>query len=236
MAEAGGIELKLKTGEVIKASTAEEALNIAVKMTEDTKDVYRTEKAAREQLESQVASLAAQVAAQNKPAPVQNGQFDKDRYYKILNEDPIHAQNYLDAHRFGLQEASQVPQYFTDMNQTISEVKQNMVAGSFLAQHAEDFPATVENARILTDRTQHLVGQGHPYNTDTVNMAYSQLISDGKIKPNEVKPAKEDEQPNPSLTGAGAAYEPSADDDAKMANMNDEQLRTYLRSKGVQGI
>ena len=235
MAEATAtpVELTLKTGEVIKAANYEEALKIAVGMAENTKDVYKDEKAKREALEAQVASLSSQVASLNRPAPVANGQFDKDRYYKLLNEDPIQAQNYVDGARFGI-EASQVPTYFQQMNQTVSEVRQNMVAGQFLAQHAEDFPA--ESAPLLTKKTEELLSQGIPYTVDTVNLAYSQLVASGQIKPNVPKPNQQNEEANPSLVGGGGDIQVTADDDAKMAAMSMSELTAYMRSKGVQGI
>lgn len=226
------VELTLKTGEVIKAANYEEALKIAVGMAENTKDVYREEKTKREALEAQVASLSSQVQSLNKP-PIQDGKFDRDRYYKLLNEDPIQAQNYLDGQRFGI-DPSRVPTYFQEMNQTISEVRQNMVAGQFLAQHAEDFPP--DAAPLLTKKTEELLAQGIPYTVDTVNLAYSQLVASGQVKPNKPAERREEEQPNPSLVGGGGDAMISPDEDAKMARMTMEELTAYMRSKGVQGI
>src|SRR5579863_1472957 len=95
------IELTLKDGSVIRGASAEEALKMAAKMKEDTSDALRSEREARTALEAQVASLSTQVASMNRPAPAVNGQFDRDRYYKLLNEDPAQANDYYMEKRFG---------------------------------------------------------------------------------------------------------------------------------------
>jgi hypothetical protein len=233
MAEAAteqGIEIKLKTGEVIKAPNAEEAFKIAVKMAEDTKDVYKTEKEARERLEAQVATLSQQVQQTRQPARTDG--FDRDLYYKKLNDDPMEAQDYLDAHRFGLSDPSQVRQRFAYIGQKIDELDGNMLAGSFLQQHAEDFPAGPESAKVLRDRIQQLSSSGYPTTIDTMNMAYNQLIEEGKIKPNEPQREEQRDEPNPSLVGAGQHDIPESEV-KKAETMNDKDLEAYLRSKGM---
>jgi hypothetical protein len=234
MAEAAtetGIEIKLKTGEVIKAPNAEEAFKIAVKMAEDTKDVYKTEKEARERLEAQVADLSSRVQQQQTKPKGDNG-FDQQEYYRLLNQDAIAAANYVDAHRFGLSDPAQVPQRFAYIGQKIDELDGNMLAGSFLQQHAEDFPATPDSARALRERVQAFASNGYPTTIDTLNMAYNQLIEEGKIKPNEPQREEQRDEPNPSLVGAGQHDIPESEV-KKAETMSDKDLEAYLRSKGM---
>ena len=96
-----GIELKLADGSVIKAENVEEALKIAAKMKEDTSAALKEEKQQREQLQARLDAIEAQAREAAKPKPIE-GQFNNDRYFKLLNEDPVAAANYIDSHRFGI--------------------------------------------------------------------------------------------------------------------------------------
>lgn len=231
MAEAAtGIELKLETGEVIKAPNAEEALKIAVKMAEDTKAAYHKQKETNEQLAAQQAALAAQVADLRKP-PQSNSGFDKQKYFQLLNDDPVMAQNYVDAHRFGISDPAGVPQYFQQMAQDISTTRQEALAAAFLNQHSQDFPATADAAKILRSQFESLIASGYPATLDTLNMAYSQAVDAGSITPLEQKETQRDE-PNPALSGEGNRGVTEGEM-AKVEKMSDAELAAYLKSKGM---
>ncbi len=147
-----------------------------------------------------------------------------------MNSDPVAAQNYLDAFRFGLPDPSQVPAHFQRMNAEIEKNRGDSLGMQFIQQHYQDFPASPESAQVLADRVKQLNEQGHPFTLDTMNLAYSQLVDSGKITPLEQKAAEENE-PNPSLSGAGAAI---ADAEIQKAEtMSDDDLRKYLISKGM---
>lgn len=225
------IELTLKSGEVIKAATPEEALKIAIKMAEDTKEAYRTEKEQREALAAQVAQLGEQVQQVSRK-PAEPGAFNKEQYWKLMNEDPVTAQNYLDAFRFGISDPSQVPQTFVNMNESISRFEGEAVAAAFLQQHYEDFPGGIDAAKSLRMRVEELGKQGYPMRLDTLNMAYSQLVSEGSIKPLEKKEREEREEPPPALRGAGQHDVPQAELD-KAENMSTQELEKFLRTKGM---
>src|SRR5215469_9717447 len=122
MAEATpGIELKLDNGMVIKGENAEEALKSAAKIIEDNVKYSRETKAQLEQLQQQFNAVQQQVQAQKPKEESHNG-FAKDKYYQLLNEDPLEAQNYLDAYRFGIADPDQVPQRFNQMYEKISQL------------------------------------------------------------------------------------------------------------------
>src|SRR5579864_4883304 len=142
------IELKLKTGEVIKAASYEEALKVAVKMAEDTKDGYHDEKTKREALEQRMAAIEAANQEARRPKPVE-GQFDNEKYYKLLNESPVAAANYVDSFRFGIPDPAQVPATFQQLQQDVSTTRQEAMAAQFVQQHAKDFPQTPEAAKHL---------------------------------------------------------------------------------------
>lgn len=220
------IEIKLGDGSVIKGANLEEAIQNAAKRVEDNVSAYKTEKARREELEAEAARLRGELEAKNNPAPA-NGAFSKDRYYQMLNDDPIAAQNYMDQHRFGVPDPVAA---FNGMRYSVDAIQQQSVAAAFSAIHSEDFPATPEAAKALTTRTEQLVRQGFPYNLDTVNYAYSQAIAEGTIKPLE-RVDDTAERPNPSLSGASGGQVP--DDVARAEQMSDADLEKLLRSRGV---
>ena len=107
-----GFEFKLADGSVVKAENIEEAFKTIVKMKEDTAAALKAEREQREQLGAQVSGLQTELRQKTAPR-VDNNEFNRDAYYKLVGEDPIMAQNYLDAYRFGVPDPAQVPQYFS---------------------------------------------------------------------------------------------------------------------------
>lgn len=233
MAEAAqqqAVELTLKTGEVIKAPNYEEALKIAVKMAEDTKDVYKTEKAAREQLEARMATIEAQTADAARPKPVE-GQFSNEKYYELLNRDAAAANDYYLEHRFGMP-ANQLVQKFQQLDHDVSVTRQEAMAAQFIQQHAKDFPQTPDAAKALRTQFEGYLSQGYPATVETLNLAYGQAVNEGHIKPLEEKEPEKQEPPNPALGGGGSAG--ITDEEAsKVETMSDKELEAYLRSKGL---
>ncbi len=228
MPETQGIELKLENGNVIKAENAEEALKVAAKMIEDNSKAYRETKASLDTLQNQYQTVQQQIESlKPKPEPV-NG-FDKDKYYQLLHDDPIRAQNYLDSQRFGVQNPDEVPGFFTEMHQKISALDGQTLAAGFVNSHPE-FPNDNETAKTLTARVVELRNQGHPTDLSTMEMAYRALVDEGKIKPVEMKEEEKEELP-PSLGGSGSVI--SASEMAKVEAMSDKELQAYLKSKGM---
>lgn len=225
------IELTLKNGEVVKAANAEEALKTLAKMYEDTKDWAKGKiDQTQADLEANKAETArlAQLVEQSRPRT--NDGFDKDQYYRLLNEDPMKAQNYVDAYRFGIPDPDQVPKYFQNMNEKITQFDGMTLAGQFLQQH-EEFPqGDAEAAKALRNEMEGLTNQGHPFSMETMEMAYRRSVTAGKIKPLEAAAQQDDELP-PSLGGSGSVV--SDTEVAKAEQMNDADLEKFLREKGV---
>lgn len=221
------IELKLENGNVIKAENAEEALKVAAKMIEDNSKAYRETKASLDTLQEQYQSVQQQVESL-KPKPVPTNGFDKDKYYQLLHDDPIKAQNYMDAARFGIQDPEQVPGYFTGIAEKVSMLDGNTLAANFVNLH-QDFPSDKDSASALADRVKELNKIGHPADLHTMEMAYSQLLNEGKIKPLEKE--EEPDQLPPSPKGAGSVI--SEAEIKKAENMGTKELEALLRSKGM---
>lgn len=223
-----GIELKLENGNVIKAESAEEALKVAAKMIEDNSKAYRETKASLDQLQGQYGNLQQQVESL-KPKPSSNGGFNNDTYFKLLNEDPLKAQNYIDAHRFGIPNPDDVPGYFTGMYEKISSLDGQTLAAGFVNMHPE-FPQDADTAKTLTQRVVQLKNEGHPTTMTTMEMAYTQLVNEGKIKPMETKEEEREETP-PSPGGSGGVL--SDAELAKVERMSTAEMSAYLKSKGL---
>lgn len=226
MPESTGIELTLENGNVIKAANAEEALKVAAKMIEDNSKAYRETKASLDTLQGSYNTMQQEIQSL-KPKPSENG-FSNDKYFQLLHEDPIGAQNYLDANRFGIPDPRNVPEYFTGMYQKVTAMEGNSLAAGFVNKH-QDFPQDNASAQALTQRVQQLRSQGHPTTLDTMDMAYNQLVLEGTIKPMEAEPEREEVPP--SLTGAGASM--SAAEMQKVENMSNKELEAYLKSKNL---
>lgn len=223
-----GIELKLENGNVIKADNAEEALKVAAKMIEDNSKAYRETKASLDALQGQYGTLQ-QTVESLKPKPQSNGGFSNDTYFKLLNDDPIKAQNYIDAHRFGINSPDEVVPYITGQFEKISSLDGQTLAAGFVNMHPE-FPQDADTAKTMTQRVVQLKNEGHPTTLTTMEMAYTQLVNEGKIKPLEMKEEEKEETP-PSPGGSGGVL--SDAELAKVEQMTTPQMQAYLKSKGL---
>jgi len=221
-----GIELKLANGNVIKAENAEEALKVAAKMIEDNSAAYRETKASLDTMQTQYQTLEQRIEAM-KPKPEPTNGFDKDKYYQLLHDDPIRAQNYLDGQRFGVP-ADEVPQYFTGMYQKVTAMEGESLAAGFVNRHQE-FPQDTDSAKALTDRVVQLRNMGHPTSAETMELAYQQLVNEGSIKP--VEKQEDKEEIPPSLGGSGSNM--SEADVKKAETMSNKELEAFLKSKGM---
>ena len=230
-----GFELKLDDGSVVKAANVEEAVKIIAKMKTDTSAALKAERAEREQLAAQVSALQQDVTRRNQPQRDQNA-FDRDQYYKLVGDDPIAAQNYLDSFRFGIPDPAQVPQYFQDSFASLTRMQQESLGANFVSTHP-DFPPSAQTAEILTNEAKKLVQEGHPLNLNTMEIAWQNCLASEAIKP--IEPAEEPESPNPSLSGGGSgALEAEAsriESDVASGKMSMKDFENYLRSKGMFG-
>ena len=197
---------------------------VAVKMAEDTKDVYRQEKTAREELQARVSGLETQISQRKEP-PV-NG-FDKDKYYQLLQNDPLAAANYVDQSRF---QVSDPVAYISEINEKVTRFEGQAVTAGFLANHQE-FPQGEESAKAMTQRMIQLRNQGHPFGVDTMELAWNQLQQEGAIKPVETQVETQEETMPPSPGGTGGVI--SEAEMKKAESMTDAELQTYLKSKGM---
>src|SRR5258708_1981537 len=198
--QATPFEFKLADGSVVKAENVEEAFKTVAKMKEDTSAALKAEREQREQMQTRLDAMSAEIAPSKVP-PHKDGDFNPDHYSKVVGEDPVMAQNYIDAYRFGIADPAQVPQYFQGLQSEVSNLTQQTLAASFINTHPE-FPAGNDTAQILTKEVIKLREAGHPVNMDTLDLAWRNCVSGELIKPIEQR--EEEEEPNPSPGGGGS--------------------------------
>ncbi len=247
--EQKSVEITLGDGSKIVGKDYEEAIQNAVKRIEDrSKDLKeQQEKSTKLQTEldgykqteeERKAEADRQRALEAQKKDKKEGGLDKVEYYRLLNEDPIAAQNYLDSVRLGVSDPSQVPGIFTGMSRKINEIDQERVASTFWRNHPE-FPQELSAAKLLDKRVGQLLQEGHPFSARTFNMAYEELVGEEVIKPmdldtekkkEEEKKRKEEEQPNPKLVGGGGGAEDA--ELRKFENMSMNDLEKLGREKG----
>ncbi len=247
--EQKSVEITLGDGSKIVGKDYEEAIQNAVKRIEDrSKDLKeQQEKSTKLQTEldgykqteeERKAEADRQRALEAQKKDKKEGGLDKVEYYRLLNEDPIAAQNYLDSVRLGVSDPSQVPGIFTGMSRKINEIDQERVASTFWRNHPE-FPQELSAAKLLDKRVGQLLQEGHPFSARTFNMAYEELVGEEVIKPmdldtekkkEEEKKRKEEEQPNPKLVGGSGGAEDA--ELRKFENMSMNDLEKLGREKG----
>jgi len=247
------IEVKLGDGSVVKGANLEDAfknlsemkVNASNAIVEKQK-LYEAEKTERERLANELkeAQQALEVAKKppEKPKPIDEKAFSKDTYFQLLGEDPMRAQDYIDAYRFDIDSPEKVRETFSGLRQNVDQIKaqvdvftQQSVTAAFLAQHPEYPQGDAEAAKKLTQHVNKLISQdGFPYNPSTVEFAFYQLVNSDAIKPMEIdedKTTQVQETPNPSLTGPGAVVIDS--EVQKAEQMSDKDLLALLHSKGM---
>ena len=111
MSETVGVRVQLADGSVVVGANLEEAFNNLKTMKKNASNAKLQAEQERDTLQQENARLRqqqeewehakereAELAAQAQ----QPASFDSARYYELLNEDPIAAQNYVDQWRFGV--------------------------------------------------------------------------------------------------------------------------------------
>jgi len=227
------IELTLGDGSKVVGKDYEEALKNAVKRIEDNQAAYKAEKTARETSEQERQRLEQELQTKNAPPPVKAGEFDKTRYFELLNTDPIGAQNYLDAHRFSIDRPEDVPGAFNSLRADVSNLNQRAVTAEFLSSHIDEFPPDGAAAKFMSQRVQQLViNEGYPLNIRTMNTAWSELVNEGVIKPVEKKTqTRTEEEVPPNLGGAGGGGGDA--DIGKYERMSDKELEAEMKKAGM---
>src|SRR6185437_464096 len=195
-------EMTLGDGTVVKGANMEEAFKVLAKMKEDTAAALRAERQKVEEFSGQVEQLRGEVQRAKQPVKVEDGKFSSQKYYELLNQDPDAANSYWFETKFGVK-PEVAAQNINQVEQRVSNLVQQHVTASFIAQHSEEFPQTPESAKAMRQKVEELTSRGWDFSVDTLNYAFQNLIENDVIKPLEKEKDKPEDRPNPSLSGSG---------------------------------
>jgi hypothetical protein len=211
-----GYEFKTATGQVYKGKTKDEVIAQMIKAQENATIHIKQQHDRLKDFEAR--AIQAPVAA-----PV-NGGFQKAEYFKLLEEDPLKAQDYLDSYR----------PMVSRVLSTVDKMEYGFQAQEFL-RAVPDYEDLPENADRIRTR---LAAEQKPLTADNMRLAYYSLLGEGVIKKN-AQAAEQNPGPRvpPVLGGAGAGpTDEIGNIESETANMDDKQFAEYLRKKGVQFV
>ena len=191
------IVIETATGAVFKGATPEEVMEKMKSSIESGSQTIKQYKEMNEQLTSSIGALQ-----KPRPAASESG-FDKAKYYELLNDDPVAAQDYIDATRYG-RPFSEVKESFERSARVTGEVAQLMEINKFqqtLARLGEEYQGTPENGDALLNK----LGQ-RPLTAENLTSAYVELKAEGKIKaPAKAAEPTQQRKPPASPRGGGSA-------------------------------
>lgn len=206
-------EYKTATGQVYKGKTKDEVIAAVLKAQENATLHIKEQ-------HDKIKDMEAKLQTQVQPATPVNGGFQKKRYYELLEEDPLQAQDYLDGFR---------PQYGRVMG-AVEKFEYGLQAQEFI-RRVPEFEDSQENATALFTR---LKMENRPFTADNMQLVYHTLQSEGVIKNAPAEPPRP-ATPNPPPVMGGASGQASelANIDAEVSGMTDAQFEDYLRKKGI---
>lgn len=216
------IVVETATGAVFKGTTPEEVMEKMKQSIESGSQTIRQYKEQNEQLTSALGTL-------QRPQPVTNGQFDKAKYYEMLNDDPVKAQDYLDEARYGRPFAD-VKRDFDRSARVTSEVSQLMEINKFqqnLARIGEEYQGSAETGDALLEQ----LGK-RDLTADNLTAAYVELKASGKIKvaAKAAEPTTQQKKPPASPRGTGA---PELYNGKRAEEMNLDELKSAIARVGA---
>lgn len=210
-------EFTLGDGTVVKATSWEEAFQKVADMKVNTATALRD----RERQIEELRQAPAPVVEVPKPGTG----FDQKHYWELMNADPIAADNYKDAFKFGVQ-PDQVAGLYREVFNASQYSADNFEINQFL-QNNPDFPGTKEATDIVVDTCGK---ENRPLTKENLEYVYLRSVRDGLIEP------AGEEAPTPwappSLRGGGGTQ--GQEDVMKMiANTPDDKLDEVYRRLGL---
>lgn len=216
-------EFTLPDGQVFKGASTQELLrNIAASKVTANEHISKIQKENQE-LRTSLATLESRMGklgeALNPSA--QTDQFDRLKYFQLLENDPLGAQGYMRG-------------FDPDYKDLVTFKKQSTLQGfgaTFLSQNP-DFPATPDNVNMLMEEVGILGGVEQGDVARRLRAAYLSLQADGKIRP--IRRDAQGPTPPPSVRTSSVPISASEDDLAKrVANAPTmDEARRIMRESG----
>ena len=208
------IEIKLKTGQVYKGLPHEVIGNLA-RSQEEASEHFRRMKDEQNRLNSEINELKRQQAA----PLVKDDEYTDEEYYKLFQESPRKAQQYLDNFDPMKQE----------MRQTFDAVKKRGELEKFQSS-VNFFPADNEKISFANE----FVASGLEPNAPNYELVYWRMQASNKLSPPAITGMDRMASPPPQVRG-GAAGGPQGFDMAQFENLPKDQMEQVIQRLKSQG-
>ncbi len=216
------------TPQVFKGNTPQELLDQMVRaQAEGTRTIAET----RQQVKQLEAELAA--ARQVQAPPPTPGAKNNDEYFKTWAENPNQALKRQLAEEFGLPEDKVIPMLKRGLETSVV----NAAAEEFISR-CQDFPQSPQSAELMRNKVAQRFGvTADAANADNLELAYHELVREGKLVPNQIPTSGilNQSTPLPNLRGGSVPASPVTDVMAQFGKMTADQMKEAIEKMAAMG-
>lgn len=213
--------------------TAENHEELAKKLAEGKANATR--KIAEQQAQISEYETNAHAVQQTVSATVAaDGSFDRNKYFNMLYENPLAAQEYALKHVLGGRDPKEFVQEYDQIREGALLGRQQSINAQFVHAHPELLQVTPDedlaNAKTID---KIITDNGWNYNLNNLEAAYAVAKVQGKLKLPEVQVTQQAEPIVPVTTGKPASQQGTAEQqEAEFLRSGDlSKVREYLENK-----
>jgi hypothetical protein len=212
--------------------TAENHEELSKKLAESKG--HATRKIAEQQAAISEYESNAHAVQQPVVAPVKDGEFDRTKYFNMLYENPLQAQEYALKFVLGGRDPKEFVSEYDQIKEGALLGRQNAINAQFVHNHPELLQVTpaddIENAKTIDKIVKD---NGWTYNLNNLEAAYAVAKTQNKLKLPEAQQQQQQEPIVPITTGRPAAQQTSAEQqEAEFLRTGDiNKVRDYLEKK-----
>lgn len=210
------IEVKLKTGQIYKGMPRD-VIDALARSHEANSEYSQQLKAEQARMAAELNELKRQQAT----PPAREDEYTDEQYYKLFQESPRKAQEYLD--RF-----DPVKQ---EMVNTLDAVKKRGELERFQSS-VGFFPADNEKVAFANE----FVASGLEPNSANYELVYWRMQNSGKLNPPAITGMDRTPPPPPNFRGGNGTGPQQSFDTAQFENLPKEQMRQVMENLKQQGF
>lgn len=231
MAETFRREIDLGDGggkQVFEGTTMDELADKLASAQVHASKKIREQNQSLQQREQELTDLQARMTPQSEPVP--EGQFDKQKWFATLYEDPMRANDAYMEQRFGMP-VDQLKDRLQRMDLAAEQVNIRTAAASLTARHPELLKVAPEDD-IANGRAIDTIMREAGWNVTEQNMEAAYLLAKdrGKLKlPTATEPAPVDEPP--VTLGTTGSTNGGFNEEEFKRTATAEQWKGYLKQK-----
>ncbi len=229
ISENGVIEIAIPDSPQVFKGTPQELLDQFVKAQTNATQTIKSERQEKEQLRQELANMRAQ-QVQPPPPP---GAKNNDEYFKTWAENPNQALKRQLAEEFGLPEDKVIPMLKRGLETSVV----NAAAEEFISR-CQDFPQSPQSAELMRNKVAQRFGvTADAANADNLELAYHELVREGKLVPNQIPTSglMNQNQPLPNLRGGSVPASPVTDVMAQFGKMTADQMKEAIEKMAAMG-